>query len=409
MILRRPCIALLLLALLLPGHAAARAAGELAITPVAFTSGAGAAQPSVAVDPREGFVVTWQEREGDRHALFFAVVDRDGRERRRGRIAEGRNWFVNWADFPSLAVLDNGDWVTFWLQKVGGSPYAYEIRVVRSSDRGVTWSEPVVPHDDGTLTQHGFVSLAALERDRVLVAWLDGRHGAAHGDGHDEDGPMSLRSAVLDGRGAVLEQTEVDASTCSCCQTDMARHAGRTLLVYRDRSAQEVRDIAVVERTAAGRWSAPRLVHQDGWRIEACPVNGPAIAADERQVLVAWPTLAAPPMQVRYAFARAGRFSAPTVLDAGSRVLGRVDAAPWSGGRFLVSWLGEGATARESGLHLVVLSPAGEVLGRSTVAQLGATRMAGNPRIAAAEGRALIAWVASAEGGGTRVALALVR
>src|SRR5688572_5921502 len=164
-------------------------------------------QPSIAVDPREGFVLTWQERTPKQTSLWFAVLDPNGRELRRNRIATGKNWFVNWADFPSLAVLENGDWVTHYLEKSAGSTYAYEVRIVRSSDRGSSWSKPITPHTDGTATQHGFVSLAPLNGDRVLAAWLDGRRGAG---AHHEDGPMTLRSAILDRRGARHEERELD-------------------------------------------------------------------------------------------------------------------------------------------------------------------------------------------------------
>ena len=30
------------------------------------------------------------------------------------------------------------------------------------------------------------------------------------------------------------------------------------------------------------------LVHQDGWKINGCPVNGPAVAANGRDVVVGW-------------------------------------------------------------------------------------------------------------------------
>ena len=172
-----------------------------------FTTQADAGQPNVAVDPRGGFIVTWQERGSGGASLSYALLDRNGRETRRGRIASGANWVINWADFPSLAVLANGDWVTHYFEKSEGSPHAYDIRLVRSTDRGATWSKPVTPHRDGTASEHGFVSLVPLERDRVLIAWLDGRHTAgAHG------GRMTLRSAVLSRAGELGEERELDES-----------------------------------------------------------------------------------------------------------------------------------------------------------------------------------------------------
>ncbi len=65
-----------------------------------------------------------------RHAR--AVADRG---RRLQLVREGCNWFVNWADFPSAVVADNGDWLTFWLQKTGEGTYAYAVMTRRSTDR----------------------------------------------------------------------------------------------------------------------------------------------------------------------------------------------------------------------------------------------------------------------------------
>ena len=270
-----------------------------------FATGPIAGQPSVALEPGRGFIVSWQETHGAEASLHFAAVDFSGRETARGVIARGRDWFVNWADVPGLAVLDNGDWVAFWLRRsVVDAPEAYDIRLVRSRDRGRSWSAPVSPHRDGTPTQHGFVSLLPEGRDRVRVFWLDGRlaaatvAGEAQGGGHDVHGahdeeaaPMTLRTAVLDRRGEPHDEALLDARTCSCCQTDAARTDTGTTIVYRDRSDDEIRDIAFTTRGRDGRWSAPALVHVDGWHIEGCPVNGPALAANGARLLVVWPTL----------------------------------------------------------------------------------------------------------------------
>ncbi len=179
---------LIVLLLLAAPCGALASESPLATRAVAIATGDGAGQASVAVYPREGFVVTWQEQDRSGHSLRFAVLDRDGRERRRGLVARGENWFVNWADFPSLVVLDNGDWVTHWLVRNGEDPHGYDIRLVRSRDAGRTWETPVSPHDDGTPTQHGFVSLVPAGNDRVLVIWLDGRRGAAAGGRMQQSG-----------------------------------------------------------------------------------------------------------------------------------------------------------------------------------------------------------------------------
>ena len=111
----------------------AESAAPVRVERLRFMTHAEAGQPSVTLHrDTGGFIVTWQERTEDGASLWYATIDRGGREVARRRIAAGKNWFINWADFPSLAVLANGDWVTHYFEKSEDSPYAYDIRIVRS-------------------------------------------------------------------------------------------------------------------------------------------------------------------------------------------------------------------------------------------------------------------------------------
>ena len=106
---------------------------------IVFSDTPSGGQPSVALEPDRGFIVTWQSTQQDITSLHWLALNFDGEQTGRGVIAQGSNWFVNWADTPALAVLDNGDWVAFWLERNDPSmPEGYDIRVVRSTDRGAT-------------------------------------------------------------------------------------------------------------------------------------------------------------------------------------------------------------------------------------------------------------------------------
>jgi hypothetical protein len=119
----------------------------------------------------------------------------------------------------------------------------------------------------------------------------------------------------------------LDDRTCDCCPTAAALTADGPLVAYRDRGPEEIRDIAVV-RFADGAWTAPRIVHADGWRIDGCPVNGPALAAQGRRVAVAWFTLAGEAPHVRLAFSTdAGATFGPPVEVSEGQPLGRVAVA----------------------------------------------------------------------------------
>ena len=72
-----------------------------------------------------------------------------------------------------------------------------------------------------------------------------------------------------------------------CCSTSVAQASDGVIAAFRNRSATEVRNIYSA-RFAGGHWDTPTAVHDDAWKIEACPINGPAISANGRDVAVAW-------------------------------------------------------------------------------------------------------------------------
>lgn len=334
--------------------------------------------------------LSWIEPDGKGHQLRYAREAGEGFEPAR-EIARGENWFVNWADFPALAVLADGSLVAHFLQKSAAAPYAYDVRLTRSLN-GSDWSAPETVHDDGTTTEHGFVSLWPWSAGEVAVAWLDGRRtgGSGH-DGHGTgDGAMTLRAAVFDARGK-RQEWELDAGACDCCQTDAALTQAGPVLVYRDRAEGEIRDIALT-RYRDGQWTAPVRVHADNWFMPACPVNGPAVVARGREVYVAWYTAVDNEPQLRLARSSddGEHFDAPKRIATGPGVQGRVDLALDDDALF-ASWLSEDAQAQTLWLARYPLDLASEPE-RIEVAKLARGRGTGFPRLALRDGVAHLVW-----------------
>ncbi len=358
----------------------------------------GQAQGSV-IATDAGFVLSWIDRDGPDAALRFAELDADGVVARRGEVARGSGWFVNWADFPALVIADNGDWLGYALVKSDPTkPYAYDIHTTRSTDRGATWSPLSVLHDDGTTTEHGFVSLLPDGDDRILAVWLDGRRTRTEGtgDGHDHGGAhTALHSAVITREG-VVERRELDQLTCDCCRTAMARDPEGPVVVYRDRTPEEIRDIFEVARSESA-WSAPAPLPADRWVMPGCPVNGPALVRQGESLLAAWPTQVEDLPTLRLARREAGRWRALPALDEGKDLLGRVDLAPWSADTTLAVWLG--SEARSTVLKLAELNAEGVPLSVQVIDTLPPGRGTGMPRIAARDGRALAVWTLPVENG----------
>ena len=322
-------------------------------------------------------------------------------------VATGADWFINWADFPSVIPVTDQFWAAHWLQQKTGDVYSYDIRISVSPDGGASWSPPMSPHDDGTPTEHGFVSLLA-SGGMVQAAWLDGRHTTGeHEHGHGTGGAMTLRGALVQSDGHMPDRDyELDGRVCDCCQTDAAMTSGGAVVVYRDRSDDEIRDIAIVRRTADG-WSEPVHVSNDGWRIDACPVNGPAVDARGDDVVVAWFTAPDKP-RVRLAFSGdGGRTFAKPVEVASGKVAGRVDVVLLADGRAAVSWLSDAPGAAE--IRVQRFARDGAAGAAMTIARSDVARSSGFPQMVLADGGLLFAWTESGTVPRVRTALARLR
>lgn len=362
------------------------AAQAAIVEPWPLPAGAPSSQPSVVAQGGAVYAA-WIEPDGDGHRLLLA---KNGRIP-TATIARGTDWFVNWADFPALAVMADGSFAAHLLVKRSDAPYAYDVQLLRSAD-GRAWSTPVTVHDDRTATEHGFVSLWPQDAHGVGIAWLDGRATGGGDHAHHGHGgaAMTVRAARFDAAGK-HDEAVLDDATCDCCQTDAAVAAKGVVLVYRDRSPQEVRDIVIV-RQRDGAWTKPSVVHPDGWIMPACPVNGPAVTARGDEIVVAWYTAADGQPQVR--LARSGddgaHFAAPITIARGAQVQGRVDVQR-DAEQVVLTWIDEDDAGQT--LWLARFTPdLSKQLERVEVATLARGRATGFPRLALAQGRAYVVW-----------------
>ncbi|HXH05696.1 MAG TPA: sialidase family protein [Vicinamibacterales bacterium] len=359
------------------------------MVPLPSPAPTGSAQPQLAVTADGSILLSWLEEAGTgRHRFRFARRTREGWTE-PSLVHEGDRFFANWADVPAVFPAPDGTLFAHWLEKSGPETYAYDVKVRVSTDGGTTWSSPRTLHRDRTRTEHGFVAWFPVPGGAGAV-WLDGRDLVAGDGGQAPGGRMSLRAATL--RGGTLEaEVLVDPQVCECCPTAAAATGRGAIVAYRDRSDEEIRDIAVA-RFEAGRWTAPAIPHRDGWRIPGCPVNGPALAARGDRVALAWFTAAAG-ARVNLAFSddAGATFGPPLRVDDGDP-LGRVDVALLPDGSALVGWierLAPGAAFRVRRIHSD--GTRGEAV---AVAPVSPGRSSGYPRLAVGRDEVIFAWVA---------------
>lgn len=327
----------------------------------------------------------------------------------------------NWADFASLCVGTDGALTAQWFQKHDSSAdaHGYEGWFSRSTDGGATWRAPA-------RLGHEFVALAPLSQGRTLAVWLESARvrdpNAAPRPKRDPNAPrpardpgapyapaMRLLARLLAPDGRSLGEWTVDPDVCTCCQNTTAVLPGdRVFIAYRGHQADETRDnhYAVFD-LATRTFSAPAPLRADGWKIAACPVNGPAADARGDALAVAWFTAASgePRVFARHSPDAARNLTPPIRLDLG-RPLGRIETVMLGDSSALFLWMEVGTAENAAGIYARRLFPDGKLSGARLVADTTQARSSGFPRAALRpDGRVVVSFTHSASPGHVRTLL----
>jgi len=354
---------------------------DLSLTPGTLATGANSMGPQLTPSPN-GAVMSWMEQNDDTFTLRFAELSPAGQWTAPTTITSGKDWFVSGVDPPAVLRLRDGSLAAAWYKAVDLATEAYDTLMATSRDDGRTWSKVFSPHHDGTRSQHGFASLfewPAAQGSGLGMVWLDGRAGA----------DMGLFSARFDGTWKQTVEAPVNARVCECCPTSVAVAAGGPVAAFRDRSAEEVRDIHVVRRDG-DKWADPVPVFAKHWQVDSCPVNGPAIAADGNNVAVTWFEAPDDDGHAYVAFSSdAGKtFGKPVRVDDAAS-LGHVGVVMLDGGAAAVTWIEFDNGGR---FRVRKVEPSGARSAAKQIAGGEGAYVSGIPRIARAGNQLLFAW-----------------
>jgi hypothetical protein len=372
--------------------AAAPPPWTLKVEPLETPAAPGSAAPQLTVSDR-GPLLSWTEQTDDKTTLKFAERTAIGWSAPR-MAASGTDWFVTDADTPAVIRLSNGALVANWMQSSSDEFEASNLRLSYSTDDGKTWSRSFLPHHDGTVTQHAFASLFEIPGQGLGVVWLDGRQTVKN----RESGPMSIRFASYDAQWKQRADTLIDAKVCDCCTTSVAVTTDGLVTAFRNRTDDEIRDI-YVSRLEGDKWTEGTSVHDDGWHITACPVNGPVVSAVGRDVAVAWFTTHDDQGQAFAALSTdAGRtWSNPVRLDeAGS--LGHVDIEMLEDGTAVATW--EEFADKRGQFRARRVERSGATSPAVVIAGASGGRVSGVPRLARLGNQLVFAWTERPDRGG---------
>jgi len=338
-------------------------------------------------------LLSWVETSGDTLATLWYSELVAGTWQAPQPIISGTDWFVNWADYPMITE-NNGHLWSHVLKKSTSGTYSYDIKMNVKPKGAKAWNTDLALHTDGTPTEHGFVSIVPY-KDRFFVNWLDGRHTEENEAG--ERGAMTLRAGVVSTKGVLLESYELDHRTCDCCQTTSAITDNGPVVIYRDRSEGEVRDISIV-RQVKGEWTEPASIYADNWEINGCPVNGPKVAALGNDLVVAWFTGAAKKQKVQLAFSSDGGevFKAPVIVAEGN-IMGRVDVLWMDEDTAVVSWME--AKEKTAVWYAMKVFKDGTRSSKQVITEMTDSRRSGFPQMEIVEETLYVAWTEQSAAG----------
>ncbi|MBS4028744.1 MAG: exo-alpha-sialidase [Ignavibacteriales bacterium] len=370
--------------------------GQLPSPPVS----AGSRYPNLLVENNH-LAMTWFEANETEKRLLFSEM-KNGEWIAPTTIASSKNFFMNWADFPSLYSLGGDTLAVHYLEKGGSGTYDYNVKISFSYNHGKNWSNGIIVHKDSSHGEHGFVSFYRTKENTHGMVWLDGRFMAPESEeetSHDEHGGGSMHLYSTSFSAKTFERNEIilDNRVCECCPTSSLQTENGVLIAYRDRSEDEVRNINILRHengnspdSRAG-WSEPKPIHDDKWKIPGCPVNGPTLVGEGKNVACVWYTAPDNSPEVRIAFSsdEGKNFSSPIRVDD-SLSLGRVHAVWLDDGSVLVSWLEQVEQITE--LRIRKIYSDGRKTQSKTISEIDASRGSGYPKMAKFTGKIFIVW-----------------
>ena len=329
----------------------------------------------------EHFALSWIERKSDGLARLQMASWNGLSFNKKNLVTQSNQMFANWADIPSIVEAPSGDLYAHWLNRISSKTYAYGIRIERSVNQGKSWSSLGWLHNDTSATEHGFVSLIPEDR-HVRAFWLDGRMMKK------PKGKMMLRTAIIDGEKIINERV-LDKDVCTCCPTSAVQLSGGPMVVYRDRSPKDIRDISFV-LAKSRKWSEPTTLKIDNWLMPGCPVNGASIDTFGNLIAVSRFTVIQDKAQVILRLFNEGQMKSgkEIVLDKDIPI-GRC-ATVCTKNSIYTAWIG--FEKNQAVLKLAQVSLDGKIKRKTILTPIDGSRSSGMPRAIFSGGYLWVSW-----------------
>src|SRR5262245_64958969 len=97
------------------GIGVAQSNTSVSFTEITSPAATGSGEPNLTVASDGRVFLSWIESTDKASFLKFASLGANNQWSGPQTIAQGDNWFVNWADFPSMIALPDGSLAAHWL------------------------------------------------------------------------------------------------------------------------------------------------------------------------------------------------------------------------------------------------------------------------------------------------------
>ncbi|MFS0756137.1 sialidase family protein [Noviherbaspirillum sp. 1P10PC] len=180
---------------------------------------------------------------------------------------------------PHIA-FGNKDEIYITYTSTVAMPHIGDIRFVRSTDGGQTFSAPVTVHANRDFIVHSFESIVVDRDGRIYIAWIDSRDAEKAKKRQERYAGSGVYYAVSSDQGATFKgDYKISDHSCECCRIGLALNLqDKPVALWRHVFAPNIRDHALAELQPDGVMPAPVRVTFDDWRIDACPHHGPSLA-----------------------------------------------------------------------------------------------------------------------------------
>jgi len=154
----------------------------------------------------------------------------------------------------------------------------HDIWYIRSTDDGVTWSNPIAVSDDSSKYLQDFPAVACDSSGNTYISWIDSRD---KGRGLSTTDQLYMTKSTDNGMTwSSPRQVNVMpgnmGGTCECCKQDIqAGRNGVVAITFRT-NIMNRRDIFAARSTDFGEtFSEVIPIQAQQWKINSCPATGP--------------------------------------------------------------------------------------------------------------------------------------